>query len=793
MKRKYFLIMGLVSGLWTVGIEAREYSEVTDDVPKVTTDKRYARGATMAFGRMSVSSTGQIAERGFCWAETPEPTIDDFKTTRYMDNNGRIYRLDNLKPATLYYMRAYAVTKDQKVGYGDVVRFYTIPKGDIRYNIREGGDAATVARITNAVEDAVGYWNNLTEIKNFTTSVGYESGVPTADCSYGGWIRVGSNASYQATGTILHELLHGVGVIPWADTEWSRHNLRASVNGDGYGTGQWLGDRVTQLLRFWDNSPTAQLNGDYQHMWPYGINGAHEDNHTELLYIGNGLVCQALGEDGLQHTGTSFAQPYYAFEHEEGKKYYIKNESEEHGLYSSYLVTTAEGNLVWREMNAATAISNDSAAWTVTFTPENQYYQLRNVATGGYISYLTTGTNGIKTVKDVVPADKENFQLMRGRTEVVMGGKAMEQRGFWIISPAGNWKPRCLQAGKDGITSSATFNIANSSVRQRWLILGSDEAGMVETAAIDGMKAVVMDALDCLKKLMAVPHAEDVDGTDDSANATLARIESAIAGATDIKELEPLESEVREAIGSFLRNATPLSPEEPFDITYMIVNPNMESADGWSVKPTVNHSCGEFYETTFDMNQMLDNMPAGTYRFCAKAFQRPGSASTVYTDYSKGINKVTAYLYAGSIKEKVANIASEAQTKKLGGSEYTVGGNKYIPNDMNSASIYFAKGLYDNSVATTVAKDGNSLKVGISSVSMPSQYWCIFDDFRLYFYGSIPKDVVTSVDMTVVDRGNFGKVDVYSVDGRLVRKAADGISGLPKGIYIVNGKKFVVK
>ena len=46
MKRKYFLIMGLVSGLWTVGIEAREYSEVTDDVPKVTTDKRYGDPGT---------------------------------------------------------------------------------------------------------------------------------------------------------------------------------------------------------------------------------------------------------------------------------------------------------------------------------------------------------------------------------------------------------------------------------------------------------------------------------------------------------------------------------------------------------------------------------------------------------------------------------------------------------------------------------------------------------------------------------------------------------------------------
>lgn len=774
-------------------IDAYLWANPTGDVPVVTTDERYARGATMAFGRMSVSSAEPIVEQGFCWAENPEPTIADFTTTDYMENNGRIYRLDDLKPSTLYYMRAYAVTKGRQVGYGDVVKFYTIPKGDIRYTIRDGGDAATVKRITDAVEDAVGYWNNLTEIKNFTTSVGYDSGVATADCSYGGWIRVGSNTSYQATGTILHELLHGVGVIPWADTEWSRHNLRASVNGDGYGTGLWLGDRVTQVLRFWDNSKTAQLDGDYQHMWPYGINGAAEDNHTELLYIGNGLVCQALGEDGLQHTSSCFAQPYYAFSHEDGVKYYIKNESADYGLYSSYLISTEEGNLVWREMDAEEAVDNDSTAWTVTFTPDNQCYQFRNVATGRYMSYSANGTNGIKTVERTVPEATDNFQLMRGRRDVEMGTETIGQRGFWIIYPASNWTPRCLQAGASGITSAATFNIANSSERQRWLILSKEEMGAVENAALSGLKDEIGKALECLKKLVDVPHTEDVEGTDEAVNGTITAVEQALEFATKASDVTSLVDEVKLAIRNFLCNATPSNVSEPFDLTYMMSNPGMDSAEGWSVSPTVKYSCGEFYQTAFDMNQTLNGMPAGTYQLCAKAFQRPGDSSTSYADYTNGTNKVNTYLYAGSSKEKVAHIASEAQGVKLGGSELTVGGNRYVPNDMQSASIYFAKGLYENSVITTVAKDDSSLKLGISSATMSSYYWCIFDDFRLYFYGSMPKDVVTSIDMVETHIGNDDRHGIYTIDGRMLRKATDDVEGLPKGIYIVNGKKLVVK
>ena len=46
-------------------------------------------------------------------------------------------------------------------------------------------------------------------------------------------------------------------------------------------------------------------------------------------------------------------------------------------------------------MTAEEAAADDAAAWYITFTPKNQYYQLRNAATGQYMTY----SGGIKTGK----------------------------------------------------------------------------------------------------------------------------------------------------------------------------------------------------------------------------------------------------------------------------------------------------------------------------------------------------------------------------------------------------------
>jgi len=448
---------------------------------KVVTDKRYVRGATMAFGRMSTTAkTTDVAEQGFVISTQPNPTVADTKHTTTLDNNGTIYCFKNLQPATEYFMRAYVENKEGYVAYGDVIRFYTIPKGTIVPTIRDISEEDVRTRITNAVNTATDLWNNLTEIKDYRPNVGYNPGTPTADCSYGGYVRVGSNVSYQSTGTILHEWLHGVGLVPWNDTQWSVVGvLRAgsqNVSGSPRGSGDWLGDRVSAVIDFWDNTTGSHLHGDYQHMWPYGINGAHEDNHSDVLYYGNSIICQALGEDGLEHTSSHYAEPYWAFEQQEGVKYYITNEKEGNGRYLSYLAERGNfGSLTLSQRTADELAACDSCAWYITFTPDNQYYQFRNAATG---KYLTFDGSSFKAM-DVAPSAQQDFQLMKGRVNVDNDGL----RGFWITRHAAR-NPMTLSSTSATALSRTTFSLANTATNQRWLILDETQMRAKNAAAM---------------------------------------------------------------------------------------------------------------------------------------------------------------------------------------------------------------------------------------------------------------------------------------------------------------------
>lgn len=444
------------------------------EVPIVETHPFVARGSTVALGRSTAS--GDLLEQGFCWSTHKNPTLFDNRSTKSYSQAGTIYAMEGLEPSTIYYVRAYAVSKEYAVGYGDVVKVITLPAGKVRWSYDYGADDAANKRIATAVEDAVNYMNTYTSINGLHANVHYGSGTPTADCSYGGWMRVGPNSSYQRTGTILHELGHAIGVGThgvWTD---GSSPMRAEN-----GRGNWLGDRATAVLRFLDNSNTAVMTGDGTHMWPYGVNGAHEDNGKPILYICNTLIYQALGEDGLPPTG-GFATPAYVFEQEDTIKYYIKSEHKNYGLNDSYLVENEKGLLVWQEMDATTATTDDKAAWYITFNPVNCYYQLRNAATGHYVSYTSTGTNGIRTAEKTSPSSNENFHLMRSRVDVTVtiGEKKENFRGYWIIHPENKNNPTTFIPSANGATSTAAFNLSNSAAVQRWLILSAEEAHRFE-------------------------------------------------------------------------------------------------------------------------------------------------------------------------------------------------------------------------------------------------------------------------------------------------------------------------
>lgn len=778
--KKFLMALVLACGISTaMPVFAAEASVVTNKV--------WLSGATHIFGRMTVSGiTSGIKSQGFCYSETNErPTIDDQTCTAYLSNNGNIYRISNLTPSTVYYIRAYVQKTNGDVVYGEPIKAITRPKGSVNYGIRDGFPADALARIQSASKQAIDLWNEYTGIKGLYVNIGYGADTPTADCSYGGWMRVGPNASYQKTGTLLHEMLHAIGVGTHA-TWYGPSFLRANST-----SGYWLGTRTTRALRFWNNNPTEQLNGDGTHMWPYGINGAHEDAGTEVLYIGNSVLAEALGEDGLAPTSSQFAIPAYVFEQDDNTKYYIKNES--YGLGSKFLSVASDGKLYWGEMTSSEALSNDQAAWYVTFDPVTCYYSLKNVATGRYLSYYALGADGMRTKAVNAPTATEKFHFLPSPVEVAtINGES--RSAYWMAYVQNN-TAYCLAANSNKTQVVASnLSFAQNAGGQRWLLLNAQEVSVLGESfrpALDKFneKMVKWEAL------LQVPHTEVTEGADAEYQSALEELASKTQGLS-ADELDALATDAEDAARTFLSKVQATDPNQPFDITFFVKNPTLASSDGWTANnstelPTINYSCGEFYEKNLDVSQKLSSMPKGTYEMKVQGFQRPGSISTVFTDYANGNNNVNPFIYLSNAKNKqvICNIMQDAQDQKQGkGKESTVG-TQYVPNDMQSASAYFAKGLYDNTVQFYQSTK-RLLTIGLKGTNSESNYWTIFANVRLYYYGL---KVPTTGIHEIKSEEPIRQQGVYTLSGLQVRKNSDNLVGLPSGIYIVDGKKVVVK
>ncbi len=787
-------------------------------VPTVKTDKRYVRGAIAAFGRMTVSgmASSEILEQGFCWSTEPNPTVLDNRTTKYLENNGRMYWMD-MEPATVYYMRAYAITKGYAVGYGDVIKMSTLPQGQVTYWYNNGGDAAHNERIHNALTIATTYWSNYTSIRGFNVSCTFSPGTPTADCGYGGNMRIGTNMGQRA-GTCMHEMNHGIGggtLDIWGG--WVDSPLRVTMNG------HWAGDRANEAVRFWENNNNLVITGAYDNgHWgvvnkgetysqdnifhnKYPHNGAHLEpgawagpqnwNDTEVFYIGNSIINQGFCEDGLipvNFYSGAFCLPAYVFEQDDNAKYYIKSESANHGLSTAYLIEQNDGTVKWEESTGNDITHNDNAAWYISFTPDNQYYQFRNAATGRYLTFSANGTNGIKTAAKTTPAANEDFHLMRGRQDVTIG--SFKTRGYWIIHPEAKANPATFTATSNGKVSATTLNLYNSSVSQRWIFLKADDIISFET----GLKDEALEELEALmanvRKLRLTSHTEDVPGADDMFIDELNAIKEAAAQATSVDEIYELMKQVRTTGMNYLSKVTPKSVKRPFDITFLVKNAAIDDNTGWSSKPTFSNSCCEYFQMSFDFNQTIEDLPAGTYKLCAKAFQRPGAYNTAYNAFTNGRNNVKAQLYANDSTTKVCHIAVGARSARLHADDVTVGSpTRYIPNTTASAAAYFKLSVYENEVITALPEHGDDLKIGIKCSSASTDYWTIFDDFRLYYFGKMNPN--TAIDLIETDEhtgidGQGCSTEVYNLQGV---KVSDSLDGLPQGIYIINRKKVIVK
>lgn len=155
---------------------------------------------------------------------------------------------------------------------------YTLHKSD---NPNEDEQDA-YSRIKTVMDSAVYIYNKYTNLSKFI-NVYYAPGVPTAEASSNGDLRFGSERSYMFVGTALHEMGHTMGM--GTTTEYKN----MIVNG------VFQGERAQALVKELDG-PDAELHGDGQHFWPYGLNYASEVKSEQDL-INHARIVEAMYQD----------------------------------------------------------------------------------------------------------------------------------------------------------------------------------------------------------------------------------------------------------------------------------------------------------------------------------------------------------------------------------------------------------------------------------------------------------------------------------------------------------------
>lgn len=279
---------------------SEQISVKTASVQSITfvSKQMFIVGSTRAAYDVEIASNGGgvITELGLCWAMSENPTIAD-NIVVHEDVTATRFRaeIEGLTERTDYFLRPYAIN-EQGVSYGENVQFKTVGKGKLTYTFNKANNPsaeqlAAYDRLQIAIDSAIWYVENYTSVTKHVY-INYDPNVPTADANNEGWMRFGSNSSFQNIRTMLHELNHtfGTGTSSWW---WNQAMIG----------GKYQLSHANNMLKLIVNDEEAIINGDRQHWWPYGLNQNSEVT-SAWDYVYNCLIIEAMRRDGMtSHSG----------------------------------------------------------------------------------------------------------------------------------------------------------------------------------------------------------------------------------------------------------------------------------------------------------------------------------------------------------------------------------------------------------------------------------------------------------------------------------------------------------
>ena len=229
-------------------------------------------------------------------------------------------------------------------------------------------------------------------------------------------------------------------------------------------------------------------------------------------------------------------------------------------------------------------------------------------------------------------------------------------------------------------------------------------------------------------------------------------------------------------------DATPVGGEA--DLTYLLVNPRFSDGDkGWdgTAFSAASEGVAEFYDTTYDTYQVLQNMPAGDYRFSCQGFYRNGDYVDAYPAHLDGSEQLLAVLYVNEVSQPFMSLFDDS-------APYTYTPYTYPDNVTTANTAFNRDGAYVGNEVKYGLQSRGTLRLGVAKSVYWTHDWNCFDNFRLIYAGnpSAIQDVTADA---------LSPVDVYTLSGVKVRSAVfsdKAAEGLPKGIYIVGQRKIVV-
>ena len=171
----------------------------------------------------------------------------------------------------------------------------------------------------------------------------------------------------------------------------------------------------------------------------------------------------------------------------------------------------------------------------------------------------------------------------------------------------------------------------------------------------------------------------------------------------------------------------------------------------------VNHCIESWHCRDFDFWQEVSNLPEGIYQIFVQGYVRDeGPNNSPFAELSN----IPVKLYLNNSLNDFPDIYSEVagdeyidENGLLGGlaesGNWDSQGQSGYPNSMAAASKCFSWGMYETSAFGPVKK-GEPMRIGVKSVNMTTDWWCIFDNFRLKYQGFLPEYVKQALEKALL-------------------------------------------